>query len=123
MIPTSNTPNLFHILSIYKPFFALDSSEENLSFLIKIGVSLKLDKWKMHICLLCESKTIQNSALLLCFSLQDDIFIYCMAEMSKKLRAKKKIAFKFKFLFYFKYIYVCVYTMLAHNYPYGVDKI
>ena len=54
-----------------------------------------LNKWNVHFfCLPWESKTVQNSTLLLfskyllCFSLSDDIFIYSIAEIVKKLRAK-----------------------------------
>ena len=36
MAPTSNNHNLFYIWGIHKQFFALDFSEERLSFLIKI---------------------------------------------------------------------------------------
>ena len=37
MTPTSNNHYLFHIQDLHKRFFALDSSEVRLLFLIKVG--------------------------------------------------------------------------------------
>ena len=54
-------------------------------------------------CLIWKSKTMQNSVFLLflnylsCFSLQDDILIYNIAEILKTLQEKCKIALNFLF--------------------------
>ena len=93
MTTTSDTNNLFYIWGIHERFFALDSSEVRLSFLIKMG-ALKAGQMEDAFLPLLGSENNAKFSIafvlktFVVFSLQNDIFIYSIAEIVKKLWAK-----------------------------------